>query len=99
MDRGKVNSFECEIKFSSNEILDLSRYNIINQDSPKQYKLFGVICHFGQSNDEGHFIAYCKHFDDNWYMFNDSIAITVAEDEITNGVPYILFYRNINIDR
>ena len=99
LNRGKGNSFECEIKFSSNEILDLSRYNIISPDSPTNYKLFGVISHIGESSDEGHFIAYCKHFDDNWYMFNDSIAKTVGEDELTNGVPYILFYRNINIDK
>jgi ubiquitin C-terminal hydrolase len=99
LNRGKGNSFECEIKFSSKEILDLSKYNIISQDSPKEYKLFGVISHIGESSDEGHFIAYCKHFDDNWYMFNDSIAKTVGEDELTNGVPYILFYRNINIDK
>ena len=99
LNRGRGNSFECEIKFSSKEILDLSRYNIISQDSPKKYQLFGVISHIGESSDEGHFIAYCKHFDDNWYMFNDSIAKTVGENELTNGVPYILFYRNINIDK
>jgi len=23
---------------------------------------------------EGHFIAYCKHFDEKWYIFNDSIV-------------------------
>ena len=97
LNRGKGNSFDCEIEFSKN--LDLSRYNIINKDSPKQYELFGVISHIGESSDEGHFIAYCKHFDDNWYMFNDSIAKTVGENELTNGVPYILFYRNINIDK
>jgi len=98
LNRGRGNSFECEIKYSSNEILDLSVYNIISQDSPRKYKLFGVISHIGESSDEGHFIAYCKHFDDNWYMFNDSIAKTVGENELTNGVPYILFYRNINLD-
>jgi len=100
LNRGRGNSFECEIKFSSKEILDLSLYNnIIRQDSPKQYNLFGVISHIGESSDEGHFIAYCKHFDNNWYMFNDSIAKTVGENELTNGVPYILFYRNINLDK
>ena len=98
LNRGKGNFFECEIKFRSNEILDLSRYNIINQDSPKKYKLFGVISNIGKSSDESHIIAYCQHFDDNWYMFNDSIAKTVGEDELDNGVPYILFYRNIDID-
>ena len=99
LNRGKGNSFECEIEFSSNEILDLSQYNIISPDSPKKYNLFGIISHIGESSDEGHFIAYCKHFDDNWYMFNDSIAKTVGENELTNGVPYILFYRNIDIDK
>ena len=99
LNRGKGNSFDCEIEFSSKKNLDLSRYNIINKDSPKEYELFGVISHIGESSDEGHFIAYCKHFDFNWYMFNDSIAKTVGENELTNGVPYILFYRNINIDK
>ena len=35
-------------------------------DSPKKYNLIGVISHLGQSSKEGHFIAICKHFNDNW---------------------------------
>ena len=99
LDRKNRNSFKFEINFSSKELLDLSRYTIINQNSPKYFELFGVISSFNKSSEGDHFIAYCKHFDDNWYKFDDSIAIAASENELTNGVPYILFYKNIDLNK
>lgn len=46
---------------------------------------------------EGHFIAYCKHFDESWYLFNDAIVNRVGEEDIKIGIPYILFYQNEEI--
>ena len=45
---------------------------------------------------EGHFIAYCKHFDEDWYLFNDAIVRQDPGKGVYNGVPYILFYKNKN---
>ena len=91
LNRGRGNVFECDVDFPKD--LDLSNY-ITNPMSPKNYELIGVISHLGESSMEGHFIAYCKHFDGNWYLFNDSIVKQVAGDGMYSGIPYILFYKN-----
>ena len=93
LNRGRGNVFECDVDFPQD--LDLSNY-ITNPMSPKNYELIGVISHLGESSMEGHFIAYCKHFDDSWYLFNDSIVKQVAGDGMYSGIPYILFYKNKN---
>ena len=93
LNRGRGNVFECDVDFPQD--LDLSNY-ITNPMSPKNYELIGVISHLGESSMEGHFIAYCKHFDGNWYLFNDSIVKPVAGDGMYSGIPYILFYKNKN---
>ena len=91
LNRGKGNIFECDLEFKHE--INLSKY-ITNPASPKSYKLIGVISHLGQSSLEGHFIAYCKHFDDCWYIFNDSLVKQVDETKDFKGIPYILFYKN-----
>ena len=93
LNRGKGNSFECDIDFPME--LNLSEH-ISNPASPKNYELIGVISHLGESSMEGHFIAYCKHFDEGWYLFNDGIVRQDPGKGVYNGVPYILFYKNKN---
>ena len=95
LNRGKGNIFECDLDFPMQ--LDISKYAKC-QNSPKIYDLIGIISHFGESSMEGHFIAYCKHFDDNWYMFNDAIVKSVDNKDIYKGTPYILFYQNKDIN-
>ena len=46
---------------------------------------------------EGHFIAFCKHFDLNWYLFNDGVVTPVSKNDIFRGTPYILFYQNADL--
>ena len=91
LNRGKGNKFECDLDFG--ETLNLNDY-ITNPSSPKSYALIGVISHLGKSSLEGHFIAYCKHFDDSWYIFNDSIVKQIGGETDFKGIPYILFYKN-----
>ena len=91
LNRGKGNKFECDLEFE--KTLNLTNY-ITNPASPKSYELIGVISHLGKSSLEGHFIAYCKHFDDSWYIFNDSIVNQIDDKKDFKGIPYILFYKN-----
>ena len=91
LNRGRGNAFECDLDFPLD--LNLNEY-ISNPSSPKSYELIGVISHLGKSSMEGHFIAYCKHFDDNWYLFNDGIVTQEEINGVYNGTPYILFYKN-----
>ena len=90
LNRGKGNIFECDVDYPDN--IDLSKY-ITNPASPKKYELIGVISHLGQSSLEGHFIAYCKHFDDCRYIFNDSLVKQIGDKKDFKGIPYILFYK------
>ena len=94
LNRGRGNIFQCDVEFDS--ILDISKFSKKN-DSPKLYDLIGVISHLGESSMEGHFIAFCKHFDGNWCLFNDSIVKNVSKDDIFRGTPYILFYQDSNL--
>ena len=93
LNRGRGNVFKCDVDFPYQ--LDISKY-VKNPSSPNNYELIGVISHLGESSMEGHFIAFCKHFDFNWYLFNDRIVTQVSQKEIFKGTPYILFYQNIN---
>ena len=91
LNRGRGNTFQCDLDFPLD--LNLNEY-ISNPSSPKSYELIGVISHLGKSSMEGHFIAYCKHFDGNWYLFNDGIVTQKDINGVYNGTPYILFYKN-----
>ena len=91
INRGRGNYFKCDLDFPKQ--LNISNY-VAHPNSPKIYNLIGVISHLGESSMDGHFIAYCKHFDDNWYLFNDATATPVNDDGMYKGIPYILFYQN-----
>ena len=88
LDRGMSNRFNCDVKFPVE--LDINRYIEIKG---KNYQLIGTIEHLGPSGQSGHFIANCKHFDGNWYIFSDSSIYTTKNNYQKYGIPYLLFYR------
>ena len=88
INRGKDNYFKCDLDFPLE--LDISKFTNNNPISPKNYELIGIISHLGKSSMEGHFIAFCKHFDNNWYLFNDGIVNPVSVNEIYRGTLYII---------
>ena len=96
LNRGKANQFDCDVDFD--EIINIKKYVIENKYSPTEYKLVGVISHFGESNMSGHFIADCRHFDDKWYCFNDGIVTGPNNKYNKRGTPYILFYQNVEFN-
>ena len=94
LNRGRGNVFKCDVDFPLE--LDISQY-VHNNDSPKKYHLIGVISHLGKSSMEGHFIAFCKHFDDSWHLFNDGIVTNCSsESDIRRGTSYIMFYQSVD---
>jgi ubiquitin C-terminal hydrolase len=95
LNRGRGNIFQCDVDFPHQ--LDLTNF-VNNPSSPKIFELIGVISHLGKSSMEGHFIACCKHFDENWYLFNDGFVTPISLNDIKRGTPYILFYQNINFN-
>ena len=92
LNRGKGLQFDIKIDFE--EILDVENFLKKSNGIPSEYKLFGIVTHFGPSSMAGHFIAFCKSFiDGNWYKCNDSMVTPSSFHEAKNtGVPYILFY-------
>ena len=56
------------------------------------YKLMNTSIYFG-SGRSGHYIAYCRADDGQFYSFNDSFVSSISFDKIKNSIPYILFYK------
>ena len=88
LDRGLNNRFMCDVDFP--EELDINNYL---ETKGNKYKLIGVIEHLGQSGESGHFIANCKHFNNEWYIFSDSSIYPTKNKYNKYGTPYLLFYR------
>ena len=88
LDRGLNNRFMCDVDFP--EELDINNYL---ETKGNKYKLIGVIEHLGQSGETGHFIANCKHFNGEWYIFSDSTIYPTKNKYNKYGIPYLLFYR------
>ena len=95
LNRGRGLQYKVNIQFE--QFLNLRNY-IFYSESPYMYELVGVICHFGSNDMGGHFIAYCKNYNDGqWYKFNDALVTQINFDTIykDNGIPYVLFYSYI----
>ena len=91
LDRGINNRFMMNVDFPM--VLDINEFLI---EKGKKYHLKCVIEHLGESGDSGHFIANCKHFDGNWYLYSDSSIYSCGKEYQQNGIPYLIFYEREN---
>ena len=94
MSRGHGEKFECHVDF--NEELDLKDYysgikNMKKEENTKYSILAGTILY--GSRGYGHTVAFCKHFDGEYYLFNDSVTRKTSFNEIKNNKIYLLFYQ------
>ena len=98
MSRGENEKFECKVNF--NEKIDLkSVYNKLRgipEEINTQYTLLAGTILLG-SNGYGHTVAFCKHFDEQYYIFNDSSFNKTNFDSIKNKKIYLLFYKKDDI--
>ena len=94
LNRGK--GLQYNVKLNFEEYLDINNF-VYYPESPKLYKLIGIVTNFGPSSMSGHFIAFCQSFvDQKWYKYNDAIVSNSSFEEArSTGVPYILFYSYI----
>ena len=97
LNRGKGAVYECKVIFP--EILNLFNF-FTDKHGVTVYELYAVICHLGPSSMSGHFVAYCKNrMDNKWYLYNDSfVTLCDRKDQYTEGMPYILFYKELTSD-
>ena len=91
LDRGINNRFMMNVDFP--KVLDINEFLV---EKGKKYHLRCVIEHLGESGDSGHFIANCKHFDGNWYLYSDSSIYSCGKEYQQNGIPYLIFYEREN---
>jgi ubiquitin C-terminal hydrolase len=76
--------------------LDLSKYVIGYKKECYKYELYGVCNHSG-SVMGGHYTAFIKNANNNWYHFNDqSVSIINTHENIITPKAYCLFYRKKN---
>ena len=64
----------------------------LNKQESYNYELYGVVVHIGGTLNGGHYIAYCKSPDNNWYLCDDSRVANASNSGISQGA-YMLFYR------
>tara|TARA_A100000164_G_C21879359_1_gene759425 strand:- start:933 stop:1592 length:660 start_codon:yes stop_codon:yes gene_type:complete len=79
------------------ENLDLTKYVVgYNKDSYK-YDLYGICNHTG-SVQGGHYFAYVKVNDTEWFEFNDTnvTKLNDAENKVHSPMAYCLFYKKNN---
>lgn len=74
--------------------LDLAPFMAVDSiDRPPPYQLYGIIVHISPFSAGGHYVAYVKSGDGNWYECDDSSVTEVDEDEVLSQTAYMLFYR------
>ena len=94
MSRGEAEKFECHVEIK--EEIDLNDSFKEIKGMPKErntkYNLIaGTILH--GSGGYGHTVAFCKHFDEKFYIFNDSSCFLTNLDYIKKQKIYLLFYK------
>ena len=100
LNRGKGKQYYDKVKFY--EKINIQKYVdntfIETKDRKYNYKLIGVSTHSGvSSGTAGHYIAYCYRENENKYFcFNDINVNPVKFEDLSIGVPYILFYEQTN---
>ena len=94
MKRGKNEKFDCHVDFEEN--LDLKDSYINVEGAPKEkitkYTLLGGTILYGKGG-YGHTVAFCKHFDGEYYIFNDTNFKKTSFYEIRKQKVYLLFYK------
>jgi len=78
------------------EELNLSKYSIGYDKNTCIFDLHAVSNHIGNTNG-GHYWAYTKNYDKNWYKYNDKIVSHKSIDDIVTSNAYCLFYKKRNI--
>ena len=74
------------------ENLDMCKYVMGYERQKYIYDLYAVSNHTGNTMG-GHYWAYAKNYDNNWYKFNDNIVTTLQKEKVVSNLAYCLFYK------
>ena len=72
--------------------LDMSKYVVGYDKKTYKYDLFGICNHMGGVSG-GHYTAFVKNANNNWYHFNDTRVSKIKESELQSSHAYCFFYR------
>jgi len=85
------------VSFPLND-LDLREYVIGYKKDSYIYDLYGICNHTG-TVEGGHYTAFVKNDNDNWYHFNDTTVTEIKDlDKLITINAYCFFYRKKTID-
>ncbi|CDK29363.1 unnamed protein product [Kuraishia capsulata CBS 1993] len=77
------------------EMHQLAALPMRNQMAPFNYKLFGVVNHYGNLAT-GHYTAYVDKREDGWCYFDDTkVTKRRPLDKVINADAYVLFYARV----
>jgi ubiquitin C-terminal hydrolase len=73
--------------------LNLTDYVGRERKDESEYELFGIVNHMGSMRG-GHYTAYCKNPNDNWYEYDDDNDVNEVDiSKLVSPMAYILFYQ------
>ena len=92
--RGEKEKFESLFDFEEYIDLNDSYINVegLPKDKNTKYTLLGGTIHYGKGGF-GHIVAFCRHFDGQYYIFNNSNFRKVYLNELKQQKIYLLFYQ------
>lgn len=76
---------------SYDEQLSLRPYMSEDSFGPT-YNLYGVICHAGGGPNSGHYYAFVKSKEGQWWEMNDETVSTISGPPLSKKSAYVLFY-------
>lgn len=66
--------------------------------SSQEYELYGVVLHTGSTPHSGHYHTQAKS-QQNWLWLNDEMVSSIRDRDIGKAdTPYVLFYRQCNLE-
>jgi ubiquitin C-terminal hydrolase len=78
------------------ENLDMTPFYSGFESNSLKYNLYAVGLHMG-SPMGGHYIAFRKNPDGNWYNFNDQSVNQISPDVVINPGAYCVFYKRSDL--
>lgn len=72
--------------------LNLEKYVMGYDQDDSKYDLYAISNHIGGTSG-GHYYAYVKNSDQNWYKYNDKYVSSLSEDDLITPEAYCLFYK------
>ena len=95
LDRGKDDNFECPFKFV--KTIDLSNFTeiICETNNEKNNFEYELLCVTYLNKKPSHTIAFCKHFNGKYYLFDDEELDEIEFEKIKENKPFLLFYKRV----